>query len=75
MTDTNRTKPDGRPYIERGDVVMLRTGGPNMTAGRIVVVDALECWLCQWFMVDETLREGVFTEASLDLVPPIRGPE
>lgn len=51
--------------INDGDVVQLKSGGPKMT----VTGDTLGAPICKWFD-GTTLKEGVFSNASLNVVNP-----
>jgi len=48
--------------IKKGDVVRLKSGGPNMTVSSIGQKSGNVT--CQWFM-DDKLESGVFSPESL----------
>jgi uncharacterized protein YodC (DUF2158 family) len=48
--------------IKVGDVVVLKSGGPDMT---VVEVQGEEV-VCQWFAKKEVVESGKFSQSSLD---------
>jgi uncharacterized protein YodC (DUF2158 family) len=56
--------------IEVGVVVVLKSGGPQMTVARVFEGSVPPCVTCQWFVGGDA-REGLFPAASLaPQVPP-----
>lgn len=53
-----------------GDLVKLKSGGPDMTVRHISVADdgSVNYLSCQWF-AGKKLDDGRFPKESLDLVP------
>ena len=61
---------ESRHEFRPGDVVRLKTGGPEMSV--VVVNEALNLVLCQWFVGDE-VRSSHFAPESLVLVAQKEG--
>jgi len=55
-----------------GDVVRLKSGGPDMTINGEVQGTTHLTYSCQWFDADEKSQNGQFQAASLE--PPSSGP-
>ncbi|WP_437194190.1 YodC family protein [Planctomicrobium sp. SH527] len=68
MAETNQKKEKGQRMatrrIETGDVVRLKSGGPNMTVGA-PYSDNRQAFHCFWFTRDEHGAEIIKHEALL----------
>jgi uncharacterized protein YodC (DUF2158 family) len=55
-----------------GDVVRLKSGGPEMTITRPKVHEGTDQWECCWFLTiqPQELKTACFTADALELVPP-----
>lgn len=51
--------------FKEGDIVQLKSGGPNMTIGQYI--PNKQQYLCNWFKGDE-MKGGFFNEAALKLI-------
>ncbi|RQU40501.1 DUF2158 domain-containing protein [Burkholderia cenocepacia] len=52
-----------------GDIVQLKSGGPEMTVQALPTTATSTVYRCQWF-AGKKLESGPFAEESLLLVPP-----
>jgi uncharacterized protein YodC (DUF2158 family) len=61
------------PAFEKGTIVKLKSGGPEMTVRGAVISDRSSKWLgsydCQWF-AGKKLESGRFPEESLEVASP-----
>jgi uncharacterized protein YodC (DUF2158 family) len=55
--------------FKTGDVVRLRSGGPNMTVVSYGKYLDGEKWACKWFDDKRHVIEDTFFEEELELVP------
>jgi len=58
-----------RPTFKIGDIVRLRSGGPDMTVKETVNYKREPEYTCQWF-AGRKLESGVFQPESLEEVQP-----
>lgn len=55
---------DPETDLKAGDIVRLKSGGPNMTLDR-AIEDATEDWYCFWFVKNSVVQSGRFSLTSL----------
>ena len=55
--------------INEGDVVLLKSGGPEMTIKSLGVGGGKPSYVCTWFSGTK-LEKAVFAEAELKLIKP-----
>lgn len=66
---------EAKPKFVVGDVVTLKSRGPNMTvcSGPISDGDGQTLFFCKWFSADNSM-EGHFHESSIEIVPATQVP-
>lgn len=50
--------------LKIGDVVILNSGGPEMT----IVAEINDNWQCAWFTLDDEVKDAIFSTAALMLI-------
>jgi uncharacterized protein YodC (DUF2158 family) len=52
--------------IKENDVVHLNSGGPEMTVGRIEVINGIPNAVCSWFLKSGERKIGTFPVGTLE---------
>ena len=55
-----------------GDVVKLKSGGPDMTIAEITESNGRTEYLCKWFSKNNEVETAIFTESMLKAPPEPR---
>ncbi len=55
--------------IKENDIVQLKSGGPEMTVGRIENINGIMNAVCSWFLNDGERKIGTFPIGTLKHTP------